>query len=93
MITGCIHYWDVDSPCPGKYLLQGICRGCGATRTFTGGIDEDMGRSFDHAASKRAAAWKAQGRVLLGSGASISEIMAATGRSRRAVEKLRRGYG
>ena len=57
--TAHAHSWLIESPAPGRHILQGTCA-CGAARGFTGGIDEAIGRSFDQAASKRSAGWKAQ---------------------------------
>ena len=83
------HSWRIESPAPGRHILQGTCA-CGAARGFTGGIDEDMGRSSDLAASKRSAAWKAQAMLRIVAGENTSEIAAELGKSLSAVNKLKR---
>lgn len=82
------HTWRIESPAPGRHVLQGTCD-CGAARGFTGGIDEDNA-SFDKGASKRSAAWKAQATLRILAGEDVADIAEDLGKTRSTVAKLKR---
>ena len=65
--------------------------GCGKTKEFDGGIDEETSSSPNRRAAVASVAWKRRAVALLSQGDSIGMVMAELGRSRRSVEKVRQG--
>ena len=83
------HFWVIESPAPGRHILQGTCA-CGAARGFTGGINEETGQSYNQAASKRSTAWKAQATLRILAGEATRDIAAELGKNESTVRKVKR---
>ena len=88
-----VHNWLIESPGPGKHILMGTCRGCGVTRGFTGGIDEEMGQSHNRAASQHSAAWKSQAALRILTGESVKNVAADMGHHVETVRKVKQRIG
>ena len=91
MTTSHAHYWVIESPAPGRHVLQGTCA-CGAARGFTGGYHEkgeSRGQSYNQAASEQSGAWNAQATLRILAGEDTGEIAAELGKSYSAVNKVK----